>query len=51
MIEDTELTDDQKRRIKATLKRIREGLMATEIELSAQPSHVFFPKAFDHERK
>ncbi|MBY5988317.1 MULTISPECIES: hypothetical protein [Roseovarius] len=41
------LTEDQQKRIKATLARIRGGLAAMPQPPSAEPAHVFHPESFN----
>jgi len=40
-----ELTEDQKKRIEATLRRIREGLSRTKNSDLDEPAHIFDPEA------
>ncbi|WP_166504505.1 hypothetical protein [Thioclava sp. IC9] len=42
-----QLTEDQQRRIKATLARIRGGLAAMPQPPSTEPAHIFHPESFD----
>lgn len=44
---DSTLTDDQKKRIRATLKRIREGLEKGQTSVFSEPAHGFTPEAYD----
>ena len=45
------LTDEQQKRISATLKRIRAGLGRTEDTPFAEPSHTFDPEAQNAKEK
>jgi hypothetical protein len=47
----SDLTEDQQKRIEATLARIRGGLGALTSELSDEPAHIFVLEALDEDRK
>lgn len=47
MSEKTMLSEDQERRIAATLKRIRDGLDSKQAKQFDEPAHIFEPEAFD----
>lgn len=46
-MKDCTLSDDQKKRIQATLKRIREGLERGQKPVFSEPAHSFAPEAYD----
>lgn len=45
------LTEDQEKRITATLKRIRAGLARATSDQFSEPSHIFDPEAQDGTKK
>ncbi|MEO0544403.1 MAG: hypothetical protein AAFY99_11345 [Pseudomonadota bacterium] len=46
-----DLTEDQKKRIEATLKRIQAGLSRADIKQLDEPAHIFDPEAQSVARK
>ena len=51
MKDDTKLTEDQERRIKATLKRIHGGLHRIRPKQPEEPAHVFNPGSVNAQPK
>lgn len=50
MSNEPKLSEDQMKRIDATLKRIRGGLSRFSFAKPTEPAHVYQPEAFDDKR-
>jgi len=46
-----QLSDDQLKRIKATLARIRGGLSKVKVDQFSEPAHIFKPETLNNVKK